>query len=315
MANDVRGHEERVTDNLEQLLEILPLRIADLLRKQETLEELIEVVLDLGRIPEARFPGRWIYLGEDPVRQEDLEHAVARVGSFSGDNRAGIERTLHRISAIRNRQGKVIGLTCRVGRAILGTIDIIRDLVESGRSILIMGRPGVGKCVVGDTWLFTEHGMRRIADFAPADPTPETFYDLDLRLVTPNGTERASAFYYDGVRETRRVRTAAGYEIEGTLNHPLLVMAPSGELAFKPMGAIAAGDRVAIQRGAGKFGIRQAILGFDWAPRTNARDDMRVPTRMTPDLARYLGYLVAEGTTTYQYYTTPGRPSEKLDHN
>ena len=145
MANDVRIHEKRVTDNLEQLLEIVPHRITAELRKQEGIDELIEIVMDLGRIPEARFPGRWVYLGDQPIRAEDLEHVVARIGAFSGDNRAGIERTLHRISAIRNRQGKIIGVTCRVGRAILGTIDIIRDLVESGRSILIMGRPGVGK--------------------------------------------------------------------------------------------------------------------------------------------------------------------------
>ncbi|HEY9721043.1 MAG TPA: R3H domain-containing nucleic acid-binding protein [Oscillatoriaceae cyanobacterium] len=137
--------EERVTDNLDQLLAIIPSRVAEALRKQEGLEELIEIVLDLGREPEARFPGRVVYLSDALITLEDIDHVVARVGMFSGDNRAGIERTLHRISAIRNRQGRIIGLTCRVGRAVLGTIDIIRDLVESGRSILIMGRPGVGK--------------------------------------------------------------------------------------------------------------------------------------------------------------------------
>ncbi|MEB3221530.1 MAG: R3H domain-containing nucleic acid-binding protein [Candidatus Sericytochromatia bacterium] len=145
MAGDIRIHEKRVTDNQEQLLEILPARLVAILRKQEGLEDLIEIVMDLGRIPEARFPGRWVYLGDQPTSQEDIDHAISRVGSFSGDNRAGIERTLHRISGIRNRQGKIIGLTSRVGRAILGTVDMIRDLVESGRSILIMGRPGVGK--------------------------------------------------------------------------------------------------------------------------------------------------------------------------
>lgn len=138
-------HEERVTDNLDQLLDIIPLNVAQALRKQDGLEELIEIVMDLGRQPEARFPGRVVYLSDQPITIEDIDHVVARVGAFSGDNRAGIERTLHRISAIRNRQGRIIGLTCRVGRAILGTIDMIRDLVESGRSILIMGRPGVGK--------------------------------------------------------------------------------------------------------------------------------------------------------------------------
>lgn len=137
--------ERNITDNLEQLLSILPSSVRDVLLDQEGLEELIEVVLDLGRPPEARFPKRMVYLSDKLVTMAEIEHVVNRVGSFGGDNRAGIERTLHRISAIRNRRGDIIGLTCRVGRAIAGTIDIVRDLVESGRTILMMGRPGVGK--------------------------------------------------------------------------------------------------------------------------------------------------------------------------
>ena len=135
----------RVTDNLEQLLDVLPTSLRQRLEEQEDVEDLLEIVLDLGREPEARFPLRVLQLSETPVRQEDLDYVVERVGSFGKDNRAGIERTLHRISAIRNRQGKVVGLTCRIGRAVYGTIDIIRDVVESGKSILMLGRPGVGK--------------------------------------------------------------------------------------------------------------------------------------------------------------------------
>jgi stage III sporulation protein SpoIIIAA len=133
------------TDDLNQLLQILPESIRETLDHHPERDRLIEVVLDLGRYPEARFPDGSKYLSETPVSKEDLQHCVERVGIFSGDNRAGIERTLHRISALRNRSGEVIGLTCRVGRAIFGTIDMIRDLVETGRSILMLGRPGVGK--------------------------------------------------------------------------------------------------------------------------------------------------------------------------
>jgi stage III sporulation protein SpoIIIAA len=133
------------TDDLNLLLDILPESIRKILHTHPERDRLIEVVLDLGRYPEARFPDGSKYLSEIPVSKEDLQHCVERVGIFSGDNRAGIERTLHRISALRNRSGEVIGLTCRVGRAILGTIDMIRDLVETGRSILMLGRPGVGK--------------------------------------------------------------------------------------------------------------------------------------------------------------------------
>ncbi len=135
----------RVTDNLEQLLDVLPVKIRQRIEEQEDVEDLLEIVMDLGREPEVRFPLRVVQLSDQPVKAEDITHVVERVGEFGKDNRAGIERTLHRISAIRNRQGRIIGLTCRIGRAVYGTIDIIRDVVESGRSILMLGRPGVGK--------------------------------------------------------------------------------------------------------------------------------------------------------------------------
>ncbi|HEV1997140.1 MAG TPA: hypothetical protein VGR61_03290, partial [Candidatus Dormibacteraeota bacterium] len=107
--------------------------------------ELLEIVLDLGREPEARFSDGEVILGHDPVNPSDLEYVSSRVGSFGDDNRAGIGQTLHRISAIRNRRGEIVGMTCRVGRAVTGTVDLIKDLVVSGRSILLLGRPGVGK--------------------------------------------------------------------------------------------------------------------------------------------------------------------------
>ncbi|MGD0449166.1 MAG: hypothetical protein ABSB36_11280, partial [Candidatus Dormibacteria bacterium] len=107
--------------------------------------DLLEVVLDLGREPEARFADGEIILDRVPVASDDIDYVVQRVGEFGDDNRAGIERTLHRISAIRNRAGAIVGLTCRVGRAVTGTIDIIKDIVIQGRSILLLGAPGIGK--------------------------------------------------------------------------------------------------------------------------------------------------------------------------
>ncbi len=135
----------QVTDDLDALLAALPPRLQEPLRREPALAELLEIVLDLGRPPEARFPGRELALSPDEVSQADLDYVIARISLFSGDNRAGITRTLHRISAIRSRDGRVIGLTCRVGRAVYGTIAIIQDLVETGQSTLLLGRPGVGK--------------------------------------------------------------------------------------------------------------------------------------------------------------------------
>lgn len=145
MATITNQKEHTSTDNLDLLLVVLPPPIRDALARAGKIESLIEVVLDLGRQPEARYPGEAVYLNESLVTREDIQYVESRVGHFTRDNRAGIERTLHRISAMRNRIGDIVGLTCRVGRAIYGTVDIIRDIVESGKSLLLMGKPGVGK--------------------------------------------------------------------------------------------------------------------------------------------------------------------------
>jgi stage III sporulation protein AA len=137
--------ERVIVDDLGELLQVLPPQVRERLLEFEQLFDLIEVVMDLGRPPEARFPQEFYYLSEEPVSQVDIGYVVEHIGRFGLDHRAGIPRTLHRISSMVNRMGEVIGLTCRVGRAVFGTVDIIRDVVESGQSILIMGPPGVGK--------------------------------------------------------------------------------------------------------------------------------------------------------------------------
>ena len=134
-----------ITDDLDALTDVLPPHIRQPLCQQKDISELLEVVLDLGRSPEARFPHREVVLNPDEINEEDIDYVTARISSFGDDNRAGIERTLHRISAIRNRKGRIIGLTCRVGRAVFGTIKVIEDLIQSGKSVLLLGRPGVGK--------------------------------------------------------------------------------------------------------------------------------------------------------------------------
>ncbi len=134
-----------ITDDLDALLDVLPLDIRHAVERANDSENLLEIILDLGRVPTARFVEREISLRETEVTRAEIDYVDERTGEFDADNRAGIERTLHRISAIRNRRTAVVGLTLRVGRAIYGTVDIIQDIVESGKSALILGRPGVGK--------------------------------------------------------------------------------------------------------------------------------------------------------------------------
>jgi stage III sporulation protein SpoIIIAA len=137
--------QNNITDDLSALLEVVPPAITAAIQEENHGNDLLEIVLDLGRRPEARFLNREVTLGDREATREEIGYVVARVGEFTTDNRAGIERTLHRISCIRNRRGDIVGLTLRVGRAVYGTIDIIRDLLESGKNILLLGKPGVGK--------------------------------------------------------------------------------------------------------------------------------------------------------------------------
>jgi len=137
-----------IDDDLGKLLNNLPFFIYQHLKNHSRRQKLIEIVLDLGRRPEARFTTGPEYLSQKVISWQDLDYITKRISKFSGENRAGIERTLHRISCIRNRQFLINGLTCRVGRAIFGTISIVRDLLESRKSILILGKPGVGKTTI-----------------------------------------------------------------------------------------------------------------------------------------------------------------------
>lgn len=138
----------RITDDLHALLGVLPSSAAKAVTEANDSDNLLEIILDLGRPPAARFVDREVTLSKAEVARADIDYVVERIGEFDADNRAGLERTLHRISAIRNRRAHIVGLTCRVGRAVYGTTDIVKDLIESGKSLLLLGRPGVGKTTI-----------------------------------------------------------------------------------------------------------------------------------------------------------------------
>jgi len=198
-----------MTDDLGLLLEVLPPAIRRRLDEHTERDDLIEVVLDLGRPPEARFADSVADLAEQPVTREELDYVVERVGRFGQDNRAGIERTLHRISGIRNRDGTVVGLTCRVGRAVFGTLEVVRDVIEADRSVLLLGRPGVGK-----TTLLRETA-RVLAD------------DLGKRVVvvdTSNEIAGDGDIPHPGIGRARRMQVPSPREqhavmIEAVENH------------------------------------------------------------------------------------------------
>ena len=188
---------------------VLPDAVAESIRGQPDSEDLIEIVLDLGRRPLARFPSGEIELGMWEVDYQTLDMVVQAVGEFSDDNRAGIARTLHRISAIRNRSGNVVGLTCRRGRAIYGPVEIIRDLVESSKSILLLGRPGIGKTTM----------LREVARVVAED--------LSKRVIvvdTSNEIAGDGDIPHEGIGRSRRMQVASPHlqhrvMIEAVENH------------------------------------------------------------------------------------------------
>ncbi|MGH2382022.1 MAG: AAA family ATPase, partial [Candidatus Limnocylindria bacterium] len=190
-------------------MEALPPEICDRLRALANRTDLLEVVMDLGRRPQARFTTGEEDLLDREITEADIAHVIDHIGVFGDDNRAGIERTLHRISAIRNRAGKVVGLTCRIGRAVFGTIDIIRDITEGGQSLLILGRPGVGKTTM----------LREVARVL-AD-------DLGKRVIvvdTSNEIAGDGDIPHPGIGEARRMQVRTPTEqhsvmIEAVENH------------------------------------------------------------------------------------------------
>jgi stage III sporulation protein SpoIIIAA len=182
-----------LNDDLEKLIENLPFFLQEHLTKHASKDQLIEIVLDLGRRPEARFISGPEYLSQKIVSWQDLDYITKRISKFTNENRAGIERTLHRISCIRNRQFLINGLTCRVGRAVFGTISVVRDLLESEQSVLILGKPGVGKTTI----------IREIARVL-AD-------ELEKRVIiidTSNEIAGDSDIPHSGIGRARRMQVA-----------------------------------------------------------------------------------------------------------
>ena len=199
-----------ITDDLDILFNVLPPTVVAAMRQANQNENLLEIVLDLGRKPEARYTNHELTLSDQEVTQADIDLVVARIGEFDADNRAGMERTLHRISAIRNRRGHIVGLTCRVGRAVYGTIDIIEDIVASGKSLLILGRPGVGKTTM----------LREVARILADGHAPERSRKRVVIVDTSNEIGGDGDIAHPAVGRARRMQVRLP-----TLQHEVMIEA------------------------------------------------------------------------------------------
>jgi stage III sporulation protein SpoIIIAA len=297
--------QQTITDDMDNLLDIFPPYIKNTLVAQPDIKELVEVVLDLGRMPDARFPKREVVVDTREIEVADIDYVIARIGKFGDDNRAGIERTLHRISAIRNRRGRVVGLTCRVGRAVFGTIKAIEDLVLSGKSVLLLGRPGVGKTtmlrevarVLADTAkkrviiVDTSNEIAGDGDI----PHPAIGHARRMQVSTPSlqhavmieavenhmpevivideiGTElEATAARTIAERGVQLVGTAHGNTLENLMNNPTLADLIGG------IQSVTLGDEEARRRGTQKSILeRKAPPTFDIIVEIQERDRVAI---------------------------------------
>lgn len=287
-------------DDLRLLIDILPTRLAEYLKNSPELPNLIEIVMDLGRKPEVRFSNHIYRLKElGDFTEEDIQFVTKRIGEFNTDNRAGIERTLHRISAIRNRAGKVIGLTCRIGRAVEGTVEIIRDIVESGRNCLFLGPPGIGKTTILRETARVLAANKRVVIVDTSNeiagdgdiphpgigdarrlhvPSPDKQHHTMIEAVENHmpevivvdeiGTEQETkAARTIAERGVQLVATAHGYNLENVVKNPVLSNLIGG------VQSVVIGDEEAKFRGTSKSVLeRKSLPTFDVVIEIQSRD-------------------------------------------
>lgn len=294
-----------MVDDLTELLQILPDSLCETLKAHEAHERLIEIVLDLGRPPEARFTDGYTLLSDDPITGDVLQTVIDRVGSFGPDNRAGIERTLHRISGIRNREGRIVGITCRVGRAVFGTIEIIRDVLETGKSILLLGRPGVGKTtllrevarVVADEFDRRVIIVDTSNEIAGDGDVPHPAIGRARRMQVPKGIRQADVLIEavenhmpevivideigtSGEAEAARTIAERGVQLVGTAHGNTLenlVLNPTLADLIGGIHVVTLGDEEARKRGSQKSVLeRKAPPTFDVVVEIQERDQVAI---------------------------------------
>ncbi len=331
--------QQTITDDMETLLDIFPQHIKITLLKQHDISDLTEVIMDLGRLPDARFPDREMVINSREVEEADIDYVVARISKFGDDNRAGIERTLHRISAIRNRRGRVVGLTCRVGRAVFGTIKIIEDLVLSGKSVLLLGRPGVGKTTMlrEVARVLADTAKKRVVIVDTSNeiagdgdiPHPAIGHARRMQVATPTlqhavmieavenhmpevivideiGTElEATAARTIAERGVQLVGTAHGNTLENIMMNPTLADLIGG------IQSVTLGDEEARRRGTQKSILeRKSPPTFDIVVEIQERDRVAIH----PDVGEAVDLLLRDNAPSTEIRWLDENGEVKIDH-
>src|SRR5690606_11166454 len=144
----------------------------------------------------------------------------------------------------------------------------------------------ISKCVVGDTLILTDEGLQAIEELSDWRE-PDSFSPLHVGVMTSKGSAVASAFYYNGMRPTIKVKLSYGYGLEGTTNHPIRVLQPDGTITFKQLGDLRLGDVVPVYMGQRKFGRpNKPLPAYEGNWNVTNTKHSQIPTHMTNDIGR-----------------------------
>ena len=184
------------------------------------------------------------------------------------------------------------------GRALLLSqeIRVWSEHIVAGMGVpneLIFG--GLSYCQSPDTLLFTSHGLETLEELTPIE---EGQGSSDRKVVSHLGIRDVVRTHNVGSKKAAWAKTRLGLELTGAHTHPVYVLQPDLTTAFKTMEELKPGDRVAVKAGANLWPKDVPKIDFQTTNTGNRFEDVTFPRELTPELARLLGYIVAEGSCT-----------------